>query len=106
MTIEHREELELETDYDLELESENFNLDQIVEYAVNWASNSISQNVDPINLTHSSSEPSPFLELKALPVHLKYVYLGEQETFSVIIEKHLEGGWIGVNANLETKCGS
>jgi len=33
-------------------------------------------------LTPPSSEPSPSLELKALPAHLKYVYLDEQETFS------------------------
>ena len=49
----------------------------------------ISPNVDPINLTHPSSEPSPFLELKALPTYLKYIYLGEQETFFVIIASYL-----------------
>ena len=43
----------------------------------------------PTNLTHPSSEPSSSLELKALPAHLKYVYLGEQETFPVIIASHL-----------------
>jgi len=63
---EHREKLELETDCDLELESEDFNLDQIVEPAVNWASNTISPNIEPINLTPPSSEPSPSLELKVL----------------------------------------
>jgi len=35
LTSEHREELELETDCDFELESEDFNLNQIVESAVN-----------------------------------------------------------------------
>jgi len=35
LTSEHREELKLETDYDFELESEDFNLDQVVESAVN-----------------------------------------------------------------------
>jgi len=59
---------------------------------VNWASNPISPNVEPINLTHPSSEPSPSLELKALPAHLKYVYLGKQETFPVIIASHLNNG--------------
>ena len=39
LTSVHREEWELETDCDFELESEDFNLDQIVESAVNWASN-------------------------------------------------------------------
>ena len=61
LASEHKEELELETDCDLELESEDFNLDQIVESAVNWASNPISPNMEPINLTSSSSEPSPSL---------------------------------------------
>ena len=56
---------------------------------MNWASNPISQNVERINLTPPSSEPSPSLELKALPAHLKYVYLGEQETFPVIIVSYL-----------------
>ena len=92
MTSEHREELELKTDCDLKLESEDFNLDQIIESDVNWASNPISPNVEPINLTLPFSEPSSFLELKALLAHLKYVYLGEQETFSVIIASHLNDG--------------
>jgi len=77
LTREHKEELELETDYDFEVESKDFNLDQIVESAVNWASNSISPNVEPINLTSPSNKPSQSLELKALPTHLKYIYLGE-----------------------------
>ena len=59
---------------------------------VNWASNPISQNVNPTNLTHPSSELSPSLELKVLPEHLKYVYLGEQETFPVVIASHLNEG--------------
>ena len=87
----NREELELETDCDFELESDDFNLDQ-VESVVNWASNPILPNVEPTNLTHPSSELSPSLELEALLVHLKYVYLGEQETFPVIIASHLNDG--------------
>jgi len=81
--------LELKTDCDFELESEDFNLDQIVESAVNRASNLISPNVEPVNLTPPSIEPSPSLELKALPTHLKYVYLREQESFPVIIASNL-----------------
>ena len=92
LTSEHREELKLETDCDFELESDNFNLDQIVESSINWASNPISPNLEPTNLTHPSSKRSPSLELKSLPVHLKYVYLGEQETFPVIIASHLNDG--------------
>ena len=79
LTNEYIEELELETDCDLELESEDFNLDQIVESAVNWASNPISPNVEPINLTPPSSEPSPSLELKALPGHLStFIYANKR----------------------------
>ena len=48
--------------------------------------------MEPTNLTHPSSEPSSFLELKALPAHLKYVYLGEQKTLPVIIASHLNDG--------------
>ena len=59
---------------------------------MNWALNPITPNVEPINLTPPSSKPSPSLELKALPAHLKYVYLGEQETFPVIIASHLNDG--------------
>jgi len=31
----------------------------------------------------------PSFELKALPSHLKYQYLGEKKAFSVIIASHL-----------------
>ena len=86
LTSEHREELELKTDCDFELESDDFNLGQVVESVVNGASN---QNMEPTYLTIPSSELSPSLELKVLPAHLKYVYLGEIETFPVIITSHL-----------------
>ena len=48
--------------------------------------------MEPTNLTHPSSEPSSTLELQVLPVHLKYVYPGEQENFPVIITSHLSNG--------------
>ena len=92
LTSEHGEELELETECDFGLESDDFNLDQVVDSAVNWASHSISPIMEPTDLTSPSSEPSSSLELKALPAHLKYVYLGEQETFPVIIASHLNDG--------------
>ena len=38
---------------------------------------------------HSEERP-PKLELKPLPSHLKYAFLGEEETFSVIISSSLE----------------
>ena len=77
---------------DFELESDDFNLDQVVDSVVNWASNPISPTIEPTDLTSPSSEPSSSLELKALPAHLKYAYLGEQETLSVIIASHLTDG--------------
>ena len=43
LTSEHREELELETECDFGLESDDFNLDQVVDSAVNWASNPFHQ---------------------------------------------------------------
>ena len=43
-------------------------------------------------MTPPSSEPSPSLKLKAFLAHLKYVYLGEQETFPVILASHLNDG--------------
>jgi len=92
LTSEHREELELETECDFGLEFEDFNLDQVVESAVIWASNPISPNMELTNLTHPASELSSSLELKALPAHLKYVYLSVQETFPIIIVSHLNNG--------------
>ena len=37
----------------------------------------------------TSNEATPSLELKALPEHLKYAYLGGRETLPVIIASHL-----------------
>ena len=66
LTSEHGEELESEMEIDFELESDDFNLDQVVDSAVNWASNPISPIMEPTDLTSPSSEPSSSLELKAL----------------------------------------
>jgi len=43
-------------------------------------------------MTTLSIESFPPLELKALPNHLKYVYLGRRETLLVIITSHLTAG--------------
>ena len=45
----------------------------------------------PISLTRllPSIEQAPDLELKPLPDHLKYVYLGDNQTLPVIIAKEL-----------------
>ena len=48
--------------------------------------------MESINLTPPFIEPSPSLELKTLPAHLKYIYLGEQEIFPIIIASHLNDG--------------
>jgi len=37
LTSEHEEELEYQSDHEFDLESDDFNLDQIVESAVEWA---------------------------------------------------------------------
>ena len=67
----------------------DFDLDQIAESIVNWASSPISPSLESTNLTPSSIEPCFFLELKALRKHLMYVYLGEQETLPIIIGSYL-----------------
>src|ERR1700743_1374569 len=41
------------------------------------------------NKIFSSDEQKPNLELKPLPSHLKYTYLGEGETFPVVISSTL-----------------
>ena len=49
--------MELETECDFGLESDDFNLDQVIDSDVNWASNPISPIMEPTNLTSPSSEP-------------------------------------------------
>jgi len=63
LTSEHNEEIELETG--CEFESIDFDLHQIVESTVNWASSPISPNPEPTNLTPPSIESSPLQKLKA-----------------------------------------
>ena len=69
------------------MESDDFNLDQIVDSAVEWATSATLLSLEPIDLPWT--EQYPFSELKALPNHLKYVYLGEKGALSVIITSHL-----------------
>ena len=76
--------MEIETEAEFDLEAEDFNLDQIVDSAVVWAS---SPNVPHLRIESSeitSNEATPSLELKVLPEHLKYAYLGGRETLQVI----------------------
>ena len=92
LTSEHSEEIKLEAECEFELEYEDFNLDKIVNSAVNWTSSPIFLNPEPTNLTLPSIESSPSLDLKALLKHLNYVYLRVQETLPVIIMSHLTAG--------------
>ena len=87
LTSEHEEELKYEPEYEIELESGDFNLDQIVDSAVEWATTPIPLSLEPIDLP--STEYYPSSELKALLNHLKYVYLGEKEALSLTIASHL-----------------
>ena len=87
LTSEHEEVVECQSDHEFDLESDDFNLDQIVEWTVEWATNTIPniplQEEQPL-MDHTSSS-----ELKAFPSHLKYQYLDKKEAFPVIITSHL-----------------
>ena len=72
LTSEHEE---LKNEFELE----DFNLDEIVDSVVDWASNLIMSTPET-EFVNPSSESFPSLELKALPEHLKYAYLGENDT--------------------------
>jgi len=78
LTSEHEEGIELDTESEFNLESEDFNFDQIIDSAVDWAS---SPNV-PVPKTgpqiSPSNESTPSLELKVLSEHLKYAYMGKK----------------------------
>ena len=85
LTSEYEEILEMETKSEFDMDSEDFNLNQIIDSAVDWASspNVPHHRIESLYIT--SNEATPFLELKALPEHLKYAYLGGKETLPVII---------------------
>ena len=79
----------METESEFDLESEDFNLDQIIDSAVDWASSPSIPHPRTETSDITSNESTPSLELKALPEHLKYAYLGGRETLPVIIASHL-----------------
>ena len=89
LTNEHEENMEIETNAEFDLESEDFNLDQIVDSAVDWASSLSVPHHSTESPDITSNESTPSLELKAFPEHLKYAYLGRRETLPVIIASHL-----------------
>ena len=85
MTSEHEESIDIETESEFDLESEDFNLDQIVDWASSLSVPHSRTEIPDI----TSNESTPSLELKALPEHLKYAYLGGRETLPIIIASHL-----------------
>ena len=89
LTSEDEKELEYEPKCKFELESDDFNLDQIIDSAVEWATNPTPTplSLEPQDLPPTEQNSSS--KLKALPDHLKYVYLGEKEALSMIIASHL-----------------
>ena len=89
LTSEHQEEFEYESECGFNLESNDFNLEQIVDSTIEWASNPIPLNPEPKDLIQPSTEQFSSSELKALPSHLKFVYLGGNEALPVIMISHL-----------------
>jgi len=87
LTSEHDKEIEYESDGEFKLESDDFILDQIIESTVEWATNATP--ILPLQEKQPLIDHVPSSELKALPSHLKYQYLGEKEAFPVIITSHL-----------------
>ena len=81
MTSELKEEITLESKDKEELESSDLNLDEI-----EWDASPSSIEMENLSLTPTPIEPLPPLKLKILPKHLKYAYLGEQETLPVIVD--------------------
>jgi len=75
-----------------ELGSDDLSLDEIINSTVEWASSPSSFYPETTSLTPPSIESFPSLELKTLPKHLKYAYIGEQETLSVIVASDLTDG--------------
>ena len=81
--------MEINTESEFDLESEEFNLNQIIDSTVDWASSPSMPNPKTEILILPSNESTPSLELKVLPEHFKYAYLGGRETLPVIIASHL-----------------
>ena len=89
LTNEHSEQMKLEAEYDTELKPEDFKLDEVVNSTIERASSPSLLDPKSTSLTPPSIDSSPSLKLKALPKHLKYAYIGEQETLPVIVASNL-----------------
>ena len=83
VTSRHREEIEIKVKCDIELESEDFNLDEIVNSMIEWATSLSSLDQEPISLISPPIGSSSSLELKILPKHLKYAYLGDKRLYQL-----------------------
>ena len=74
--------------------SESEFLHSIVEHSEVLEANAWAHKFEPLppieNRVLPSEERPPKLELKHLPSHLKYAFLGVEETFPVIISSSLE----------------
>jgi len=84
---EHEEEPKYESEHEFDLESDDFNLDQIVDSTVKWATNETP--INPFQEEQPLTDQIPSSNLKAFPNHLKYTYLDEKKAFPVIIDFHL-----------------
>jgi len=87
LTSEHEEEIKYESDNEFDLESDDFNLDQIIESTVEWATKATP--IIPLQEEQPVIDHTPSAELKVLPSYFKYQYLGEKEVFPMIIASHL-----------------
>jgi len=59
LTSEHEESMEIDTESEFDLESEDFNLDQIIDSAVDWASSPSVPNPKTKILIRPSNESTP-----------------------------------------------
>ena len=91
LTSKLEERMEIDTESEFGMKSEDFNLDQIIDSAVDWASSLSVPNPKTEISNLPSNESTSFLKLKALPEHIKYAYLGGRETLLIIKASHLTG---------------
>ena len=79
--------MEIETEAEFDLESEDFNLDQIVDSVVDWASSPGVPHHRIASPKIASNEATPSLELKALPEHCFPLYSQRGKTYNKRVEE-------------------
>ena len=69
LTSEHEECIEMETESEFHLESEDFNLDQIIDSAVDWASSPCvpHHRTEILDITSNESTPTRVKSLTRTP---------------------------------------